>query len=99
MRPHVLWFDECYDEARYRFDSSLAAASSCRLLVVIGTSGATSLPIKVAGMVAARDASLVVIDPSPSPFSEMAQASRHGCFVQGTAGELVPAITAACASI
>ncbi len=99
MRPHVLWFDECYDEARYRFDSSMAAASSCRLLVVIGTSGATNLPMQVAGMVASRRASFVVIDPAPSPFSDMAEASPQGCFVQGTAGELVPAVTAACARI
>ena len=99
LRPHVLWFDECYDEERYRFDSSMAAASTCRLLVVIGTSGATSLPMQVAGTVASRGASFVVIDPSPSPFSDMAEASPRGCYVQGTAGEFVPAVAAACATL
>ena len=53
LRPHVLWFDECYDEERYRFDSSMQAAGTCRLLVVVGTSGATNLPMRTAGVTSA----------------------------------------------
>ena len=43
--------------------------------------------------------SVVVIDPCTSPFSDLARSSPNGCFVQGTAGALVPAIAAACATI
>jgi NAD-dependent SIR2 family protein deacetylase len=39
MRPYVLWFDECYDEPRFRCESSLDAAERAALLVVVGTSG------------------------------------------------------------
>ena len=90
LRPHVLWFDECYDEARYRFDSSMAAAQSCGFLVVIGTSGATNLPMQIATLAAARGIPWVVVDPQPSAFTSMAEASDAGCFLRGAAGEWVP---------
>ena len=32
-RPHVLWFDECYDEAHYRFNSSIQAAQEADFLI------------------------------------------------------------------
>ena len=94
MRPHVLWFDESYDEERYRYDSALAAAERCALLLVIGTSGATSLPAQIVQTVFARGAGLVVVNREPSPFSELAQAAQAGCFVQGSAGEWVPRLCA-----
>jgi len=92
LRPHVLWFDECYDETWYRFESSMAAARACSILVVVGTSGATNLPMQVASMVAARGAPFLVVDPTTNPFTQMAADSEQGCFAQGSAGELVPAI-------
>jgi NAD-dependent deacetylase len=46
-RPHVLWFDESYDEERYRWDSTLSALDRATLVLVIGTSGATNLPSMV----------------------------------------------------
>ncbi|MBI4617239.1 MAG: RNA polymerase subunit sigma, partial [Planctomycetes bacterium] len=52
-RPHVLWFDESYDEERYRYESALAAAREADLLLVAGTRGATTLPVR-AGDLAAR---------------------------------------------
>jgi len=94
LRPHVLWFDECYDEVRYRFESSLSAAESCGILLIVGTSGATNLPMQVAARVAERGAPLIVVDPEPSPFTDMAEASPAGCFAQGLAGEWVPQICA-----
>ena len=98
LRPHVLWFDECYDEKWYRFESSMAAAQSCGILVVVGTSGATNLPMQVASLVASHGKPFVVVDPSPSPFSAMADGNPLGSFAQGTAGELVPAIARSLAS-
>ncbi len=97
LRPHVLWFDECYDEARYRFESSLAAADACGVLLVVGTSGATNLPMQIAASVARRQIPLIVVDPEPSPFTEMAAATPMGFFAQGPAGVQVPQICAALA--
>ncbi|MEM7203532.1 MAG: Sir2 family NAD-dependent protein deacetylase [Planctomycetota bacterium] len=95
LRPHVLWFDECYDEARYRFDSSLRAAHTADLLLVIGTSGATNLPNQMCETVHARGAPFVVLNRDPSPFSRLAEASEHGVFAPGDAASALPPIVAA----
>jgi NAD-dependent deacetylase len=93
-RPHVLWFDETYDEARYRFESSLMAAQRCALLIVIGTSGATNLPMQIGAMVAQRGAPLVAVNPEPSPFTQMAEQLPQGHFLADTAGAVVPELVA-----
>ncbi len=74
-RPHVLWFDECYDEPRFRFNSSLKAALECGLLVTVGCSGSTNLPMRMAQVASGRGACLVDINPETNPFARMAQAS------------------------
>jgi NAD-dependent deacetylase len=89
-----LWFDETYDEPLYRFESSLAAASEAALLVVVGTTGTTNLPLQIGRRVAARGAPLVVINPEPNPFSELAQALPHGVFLEGRAGRWMPEVLA-----
>jgi NAD-dependent deacetylase len=89
-RPHVLWFDESYDEERFRFTSTLAAVERASLVVVIGTSGATNLPSMIVHRTAQRGVPLVVINRDPSPFSSMAERMPSGYFVQGPAGEVLP---------
>lgn len=91
-RPHVLWFDEYYDEALFHFQSSIEAAVSASLLIVIGTSGSTNLPTQVGAIVARRGAPMIVINSEPSPFSEFAEESGAGFFVQGKAGDHLPEI-------
>ena len=91
MRPHVLWFDEYYDEEHYRFDSSLAAASRADLLLVVGTSGATNLPNQVAARAASRGASVILVDPEASVFADLA-AGTGGYWARGPATRWVPAI-------
>jgi len=90
LRPHVLWFDESYDEPLFRYLSALRAAETASALIVVGTSGATTLPTQMCETVAARGAPLVVIDPEPTVFSELAEASAHGVYLRGTASEVVP---------
>jgi len=90
-RPHVLWFDEYYDEAHFRWDSSLQAATAADVLVVVGTSGATDLPLQVAAVAARRGVPIVAINVDESPFTELARATG-GAVLLGTAGEHVPAL-------
>ena len=89
-RPHVLWFDEYYDEELFRFQSSIQAAVTASLLIVIGTSGSTNLPMQVGAIVARRGAPMIVINRDPSPFSEFAELSGAGFFAHGSAGEHLP---------
>jgi len=88
-RPHVLWFDECYDEEYYRFNSSIQAAVAADMLLIVGTSGATNLPMQVGAIAAQKGALLVDVNPDSNPFSAMAERS-DGFFCQGPAGEILP---------
>jgi NAD-dependent deacetylase len=89
-RPHVLWFDESYDEERFRFESTLAAIERAAMVVVVGTSGSTNLPSMIVHRSAERRAPLLVINREPSPFSALAERMPSGHFVQGPAGEILP---------
>lgn len=95
LRPHVLWFDECYDEEHYHFDSALAGLDDADLLLVVGTSGATNLPNILVKAAFTRRLPLVVLNAEPSPFSKLAQKSPAGFFAQGSAGDWLPRIAAA----
>jgi NAD-dependent deacetylase len=95
LRPHVLWFDEYYDEPYYRMDSTLRAAAAADLLLVVGTSGATNLPMQVGRIAFSRGAALVDVNPEPNPFAELAERSERGYFARGSACERLPAIVEA----
>jgi NAD-dependent deacetylase len=89
-RPHVLWFDETYDEERFRFDSSLGAVERAAMVIVVGTSGGTNLPAMIVRRAAELGTPLLVVNREPSPFSELAERLPSGHFVQGPAGEILP---------
>jgi NAD-dependent deacetylase len=90
LRPHVLWFDECYDEENYRMDTALRAAARADLLLVVGTSGATNLPMQIGELAWRRGIAMVDVNPEENPFSELCQTSGRGFFARGTGGERLP---------
>lgn len=94
-RPHVLWFDESYDEPLFRFESSLQAGLEAAMLVVVGTSGATTLPTYVVATAAKRNIPLVCINADPSPFTKQTESVENGLVLLGTAGEHLPKVIAA----
>ncbi|MET0391353.1 MAG: Sir2 family NAD-dependent protein deacetylase [Polyangiales bacterium] len=96
-RPHVLWFDESYDEAHFRFESSLAAIERAALVIVVGTSGSTNLPTMIVRRAHQRGVPFIVINRDTSPFSELAERADHGLFLQTEAGEALPPIALALA--
>ena len=92
LRPHVLWFDESYNEVYYRFQSSLTVASQTDLLLTVGTSGATNLPNQVAWLVHQNQGTIIDINIERNPFSELAERSRGGAFIQGASSAVLPEI-------
>lgn len=90
-RPHVLWFDEYYDETWYRFESSLRLADVTDLLITVGTSGATNLPNHVLARVLNAGGTVVDVNPNPNIFGKTATRSG-GYALQGAAGDVLPAI-------
>ena len=96
-RPHVLWFDEYYDEEVYRFESSLAAAAAAAVLVTAGTSGNTNLPNQMVAVARRAGALLIDINPEENPFGRVAQGADGIC-LRGSACEELPRLGAAIAS-
>ncbi len=90
-RPHVLWFDEYYDEPLFRAESAIACARDAALLVVIGTAGATSLPMQLAGVVARSGRPILDINTDDNPFAEIA-ARSGGLALRGSAATVLPAL-------
>ncbi len=91
-RPHVLWFDEMYNEHYYRYHSSLNVAAETELLIVVGTSGATNLPNQVALAAKSRDSIIVDINIEENPFSNLALKSRRGFFIKEPSSTALPRI-------
>jgi NAD-dependent deacetylase len=91
-RPHVLWFDESYDEPRFRYQSTLGAIEEASVVIVVGTSGATTLPMRVVQRAVQRRLPLLIINRHPSLFSEMALQSSRGHFIQDSAADTLPAV-------
>jgi len=92
-RPHVLWFDEMYNEHYFRFDSAMQAAILTDLLIVAGTSGATTLPNHIAKTVLGRGKPVIDVNIEENPFSEMAKQSNGGRFIQDTCSNGLQEIT------
>lgn len=90
LRPHVLWFDEYYNEKYYRFDSSLRAAKETGLLLIIGTSGATALPRRIVETVLSRQGIIVDINKQANFFSELADSKKNGFSLRGTSSDILP---------
>lgn len=86
-RPHVLWFDECYDEQYFKFDSALRAADQADVLLILGTSGATSLPNHIANHVYQRGNTIIEICIEETVFSGMARKSPNGESIRATCSE------------
>ncbi|MFC1829604.1 NAD-dependent deacetylase [Thermodesulfobacteriota bacterium] len=91
-RPHVLWFDEMYNEYYYKFQSALKAAEETDLLLIVGTSGATNLPNQVAWTVHSRNGTIIDINIEKNIFSKLALNSRHGTFMKEPSGRALPRI-------
>lgn len=95
LRPHVLWFDECYDEVHFRFESTIRAALVAGLLLVVGTSGTTNLPGQVVHIAHERGIPMILSDLDDGSFSRLAADSDSGVFLRGPASQRVPEIVEA----
>lgn len=94
-RPHVLWFDEYYEEELFRSDSALRAAGECDLIVVVGTSGAAAIPYHMSAAALERDAAIIDINPGENPFSDHAcnrARKNKGLWLHGAGTRWVPAL-------
>jgi NAD-dependent deacetylase len=94
-RPHVLWFDETYNEHHFRLESALRAAGRTDLLLVAGTSGATNLPNQVARLVHRKGGIIVDVNIEDNVFSRLAVSSGRGLSVRRPCAGALPEMLAA----
>ena len=92
-RPHILWFDECYNEEYYKFESSLSAVEKMDLLIVIGTTGATTLPYRIISTVTMIEKPVIVIDPYPNEVTGQAERYHRGYYLPYKSGDILPKIS------
>ncbi|HVK83523.1 MAG TPA: Sir2 family NAD-dependent protein deacetylase [Kofleriaceae bacterium] len=92
-RPHVLWFDESYDEPRFHLDTVRRLAAQAALLVIVGTSAQTNLPRQVVTLAARNAAVIVDINVEDNPFGAIAAAS--GGVIREASATALPTLTAA----
>lgn len=92
-RPHILWFDEYYDEGLYRASSALDAARACELIVVVGTSGAAAIPWNASAEALRHGAAMIVIDPERGEFVDVVldpKLRQRAAWLRGGAVEWMP---------
>ena len=94
-RPHVLWFDEFYDEANYRIKTVGSQAARASLCITVGTSGGVPVAARLAGIAAKAGAVLIDVNPADSELRELALQSSGGAAVAAPASAALPAIVAA----
>lgn len=94
-RPHVLWFDEYYEEGLYRFKSGLRGVAECDLLIYVGCSGAANLPLMAAREASYAGAAIVDVNPNDNPFAQIATQARRGHWTRGKADDALPELVEA----
>jgi len=85
VRPGVVWFGEPLPAGPW--SEAQAAASSCDLLIVVGTSGLVQPAASLPTIARRANASIVVIDPRPTAIDAISTYS-----LRGKAGQLLPRI-------
>ena len=75
-RPHVLWFDEYYNEVHYKYDSAMMAANKSDLLIIAGTTLMTSLPATIVDYYMNAYKPIITIDIEEGNASYAAERSK-----------------------
>jgi NAD-dependent deacetylase len=95
-RPHVLWFDESYDDALHHLATTRRLAGEAALLLVAGTSAQTNLPWQIVTLARRAGCTIVDINVEDNPFGDIARSS--GGVVRATAAAALPRLVASLAA-
>lgn len=97
-RPHVLWFDEYYEEDLYRSETAMRRLEAAGLLLIVGTSGATTLPLMMVRRALQQDLAIIEVNPEPSAFTPSILRHARGAYVPEPASACLPALADALAA-
>lgn len=82
LRPHVLWFDEYYNEKYFKKETVLRISKESGILFILGTSGETTLPQMIAKNVLAKSGMVVEINIADSYFTELLKDKKNGISIR-----------------
>ncbi|KUL26835.1 SIR2 family NAD-dependent protein deacylase [Actinoplanes awajinensis] len=85
VRPGVVWFGEALPEQA--LESAVRAASSCDVLLTVGTSGLVYPAAEIPRLAARSGAAVIQVNPQPTPLDPLATVN-----LPGPAAELLPAL-------
>jgi NAD-dependent deacetylase len=92
MRPNILWFDEYYDETTNKKFSSLKIAKNSGVLFIVGTSGATNLPIAIAETTLKYGGTIVDINTEDNQFTKLIKDKKNKLIIRETSTEALKTI-------
>lgn len=92
LRPNILWFDEYYDEKTNKKFSSLKVAKNTGLLIIAGTSGATSLPQEIAKTTIKYGGYVVDLNIEDNHFTNLLQNNKRKLTIRRPSREVLPEI-------
>lgn len=90
LRPHVLWFDEFYNEKFYKLNTVQRIAKETGLLFIIGTSGATTLPKRILELALSNSSVVIDINPKSNLLTEKIIKCKNGFWIEGKSGNILP---------
>lgn len=82
LRPHVLWFDEYYNEKFFKKDTVLRISKQTGILFILGTSGETTLPQIIAKNVLSKNGTVIEINIDDSYFSDLLKNKKNGISIR-----------------
>eukprot|EP00971_Amphidinium_carterae_P337352 6474110-Amphidinium_carterae.1 len=89
QRPKILWFDESYNEAFFKWKTVISRVEECDVLLIIGTQLTTGGPQSMVRNARESGAIIIRVDPSV----DLADTSTAGMLhVEGKSGECLPRI-------
>ena len=92
LRPNVLWFDEYYDERTHKKFSSLKIAKNSGILFIIGTSGATNLPLEIARTTLRYGGYVIDLNIEDNHFTELLKDKKRALIVRERSSDILPII-------
>ncbi len=82
IRPNILWFDEFYDERTHKKFSALKVAKNSGILFIVGTSGATNLPMEIARTTLRYGGYVVDLNIEDNHFTKLLENKKHAVIIR-----------------
>ncbi|MGH1519164.1 SIR2 family NAD-dependent protein deacylase [Chryseobacterium sp. JK1] len=92
MRPNILWFDEYYNEKTHKRFSALKIAKNSGVLFIVGTSGATNLPIAITETALKYGAFVVDINIEDNNFTNLIRNKKNSLIIREKSTDVLTVI-------